>query len=381
MKIAIPNEVSRGERRVAIVPAAVAGLRGAGLEVTIESGAGVRSHFQDAEYQQAGASVVASREQLLREGDVVAKVQQPNDEEVALLRDGTVLLSYLQPLAHLKLVRTLATKRISAFSMDLIPRVSRAQSMDALSSQATASGYKAVLIAASSLAKFFPMLTTAAGTIFAAKVLVLGAGVAGLQAIATARRLGALVWGYDVRPAVKEQVQSLGAKFLQFELPEKDTEDKGGYARQLSAETQQRQQEWLAEQTRTFDVVITTALIPGRPAPRLITRQTVEQMRPGSVIVDLAAEAGGNCELTELGKVVEHHGVLIHGPENLPSTLAVHASQMYARNVSSFVTQFVKKGELQIDLADEVIRVSLVTHQGEVLHEGAKAALALETTR
>jgi NAD(P) transhydrogenase subunit alpha len=277
----------------------------------------------------------------------------------------------------LDVVRLLASRKVSVFSMDLIPRISRAQAMDALSSQASVSGYKAVLIAAVALGKFFPMLTTAAGTIFAAKVLVIGAGVAGLQAIATARRLGAVVFGYDVRSAVKEQVQSLGAKFLEFELGEKETEDKGGYAKQLSADVQKRQQEWLGEQIEGFDVVIASALVPGKPAPRLINRQTVERMRPGSVIVDLAAEAGGNCELTVPGKVIEHHGgVTVHGPTNLPSSAAVHASQLYARNIVAFVSQLVKDGNLRIDLSDEIIRAALVTHAGEVLHEPAKTAAA-----
>jgi NAD(P) transhydrogenase subunit alpha len=366
MKIGIPRETTPGERRVALVPDALAAVRKLGLETLVEAGAGSGTYFADADYQKAGATIAADRNGLFAEADIVAKVQRPTVEEVAQLREGSALISFLQPATNPQVIQTLSDRLVSAFSMDLIPRISRAQSMDALSSQASISGYKAVLIAATSLGKFFPMLTTAAGTIFASKVLVLGAGVAGLQAIATARRLGAMVWGYDVRPAVKEQVESLGAKFLQFELGEKETEDKGGYARQLSAETQQRQQQWLAEQTQGFDVVITTALIPGRPAPRLITRQTVEQMRPGSVIVDLAAEAGGNCEMTDPGKTIEHHGVIIHGPLNLPSTAAVHASQMYARNITSFLALIVKDGKLQIDVSDEIIRASLVTHQGEI---------------
>jgi NAD(P) transhydrogenase subunit alpha len=366
MKIGIPRETTPGERRVALVPDALAAVRKLGLETLVEAGAGSGAYFADADYQKAGATIAADRNGLFAEADIVAKVQRPTVDEAVLLREGSALISFLQPATNPQVIQTLSDRLVSAFSMDLIPRISRAQSMDALSSQASISGYKAVLIAASSLGKFFPMLTTAAGTIFASKVLVLGAGVAGLQAIATARRLGAMIWGYDVRPAVKEQVESLGAKFLQFELGEKETEDKGGYAKQLSAETQQRQQQWLAEQTKGFDVVITTALIPGRPAPRLITRQTVEQMRPGSVIVDLAAEAGGNCEITDPGKTIEHHGVIIHGPLNLPSSAAVHASQMYARNITSFLALIVKDGKLTIDPSDEIIRASLVTHQGEI---------------
>ena len=376
MKIAVLRETAPGERRVALVPETLAPLKKAGLDVLVEAGAGAGAYFADTDYERAGATVMADRDRLFGEADIVAKVQRPSDGEAGLIREGAVLISFLQPVLNLDIIRALAARKVSAFSMDLIPRISRAQSMDALSSQATASGYKAVLIAAQSLSKFFPMLTTAAGTIFAAKVLVLGAGVAGLQAIATARRLGAVVWGYDVRPAVREQVQSLGAKFLQFELGEKETEDRGGYAKQLSAETQQRQQQWLADEMKGFDAVITTALIPGKPAPRLITRATVEQMRPGSVIVDLAAEAGGNCELTQPGQTIEHNGVIIHAPLNLPSTAAVPTSQMYARNITSFVSQLVKNGALSIDLSDEVIKGALVTHQGEILHEGAKAALA-----
>jgi NAD(P) transhydrogenase subunit alpha len=250
--------------------------------------------------------------------------------------------------------------------MELMPRISRAQSMDALSSQANIAGYKAVLIAASLLHKFFPMLMTAAGMVTAAKVLVLGAGVAGLQAIATARRLGAQVWGYDVRPAVKEQVESLGAKFLQFQLSGKDLEDKGGYARELSEEDRIRQQQWLADQTKEFDVVITTALVPGRPAPRLITKETVARMRPGSIIVDLAAESGGNCELTKADEVVVAHGVTIHGPTNLPATMSVHASQLYARNISELVKSITKEGKLNLNFDDEVLTAACVTHEGQI---------------
>ena len=376
MRIAVLRETLGGERRVALVPTTIATLKKAGFEFVVESGAGAGCFLSDSDYQNAGATVVVDRGELLRDADVVVKVQPPTVEEAGSLREGAVLVSTMQPLANLEVVRVLMSKNVTTFSMDLVPRISRAQSMDALSSQATASGYKAVLIAAASLPKFFPMLTTAAGTIFAAKVLVLGAGVAGLQAIATARRLGAMVSAYDVRPAVKEQIESLGAKFLQFDPGERDTEDKGGYAKALSAEAQQRQQKWLEDQIAGFDVVITTALIPGKPAPRLITRETVERMRPGSVIVDLAAEAGGNCEITQAGKTIEHNHVTVHGPVNLPSTMAVHASQMYSRNVSGLITTLVKDGKVQIDLSDDVIRGALVTHQGEVMHEATRAAMA-----
>jgi NAD(P) transhydrogenase subunit alpha len=378
MKVGVPREIAAGERRVALVPDAVAPLVKAGLEVQIETDAGAGAFFPDAEFEKAGAGIARDAAQLYGQADVVLKVQRPAENpglgrhEVELMGEGAILISFLQPATSADVIQRLAARKITAFSMDAMPRISRAQAMDALSSQATVSGYKAALIAAETLPKFFPMLSTAAGTIFPAKVLVLGAGVAGLQAIATARRLGAVVWGYDVRPVVKEQVESLGAKFLELTLEEGNLEDRGGYAKQLSAEAQARQQEWLADQTKDFDAVITTALIPGKPAPRLITKETVARMRPGSVIVDLAAEAGGNCELTEPGRTVDVNGVLIHGPLNLPSTIPVHASQMYARNVSSFLTQLIKDGALQLNLEDEVHRSPLITHEGEVVHEAAK---------
>ena len=377
MKIGVPRERAPGERRVALVPDAAGALRKANLDVLVESGAGTTAHFDDAAYEKAGARVVAGAAALLAEADLVVKVQRPTADEAELLREGTALVCLLQPAGNLDLVRRLAERRVTSFGMDLIPRISRAQSMDALSSQAAVAGYKAVLVAAQSLGKFLPMLTTAAGTIFASKVLVLGAGVAGLQAIATARRLGAVTWAYDVRPVVREQVESLGAKFLQFDIGEKDMEAKGGHARQLSDEALARQQQWLSDQTKEFDVVITTALVPGKPAPRLITRATVERMRPGSVIVDLAAEAGGNCEVTQPGRTIEHHGVIVHAPLDLPSTGAVHASQMYARNITNFVTPLIKDGRLNIDTSDEVVRATLVTHDGQVVHEPTRAAMGV----
>jgi NAD(P) transhydrogenase subunit alpha len=377
MKIGVPKESATGERRVALIPDVLTALRKLGAEGLVESGAGAGSFFDDAAYEKAGARVVGGAEALFSEADLVTKVQRPSAREADMLREGAAVVSFLQPLSNLDLVRRLAERRISAFSMDLIPRISRAQAMDALSSQAAVAGYKAVLVAAQSLPKFFPMLTTAAGTIFASKVLVLGAGVAGLQAIATARRLGAVVWAYDVRPVVREQVESLGAKFLQFDIGEKDMEAKGGHARQLSDEALARQQQWLSDQTKEFDAVITTALVPGKPAPRLITRATVERMRPGSVIVDLAAEAGGNCELTQPGRTIEHHGVIVHGPLDLPGTGAVHASQMFARNVTNFLTSMIKDGRLNVDASDEVVRATLVTHDGQVVHEPTRVALGL----
>jgi NAD(P) transhydrogenase subunit alpha len=376
MKVAVPREITPGERRVALTPDAVVALVKGGTEVLVETGAGAAAFHDDAAFEQAGARIAADAGALYAGADVVLKVQKPASHEVEQMREGSVLISFLQALTSPDLVRSLAARRITSFGMEGIPRISRAQKMDALSSQANIAGYKAVLIAAESLPKFFPMLMTAAGTVFAARVLVIGAGVAGLQAIATARRLGAQVWGYDVRPVVKEQVESLGAKFLQFDLGVSDAEDTGGYAKALSADAARRQQEMLGEKTKDFDVVVTTALVPGRPAPRLVTADTVAGMRPGSVIVDLAAEAGGNCELTEPDQVIVRHGVTIHGPTNLPSTTPVHASQLYARNVTELLRELVKDGGLAIDLGDEVVRGACITHAGEVVNDAVKATLA-----
>ena len=376
MRIAVPKEIAPGERRVALTPEAAAALVKGGLAVLVETGAGEGAFHADAAFEKAGARIVPDASTLYGLADVVLKVQRPALAEVDRLREGVVLVSFLQALTSPDLVERLAARRITSFGMEGIPRISRAQKMDALSSQANIAGYKAVLIAAESLAKFFPMMMTAAGTVFAARVLVMGAGVAGLQAIATARRLGAQVWGYDVRAAVKEQVASLGAKFLEFDLGIADAEDKSGYAKALPAEASRRQQEMLAEKTTEFDVVVTTALVPGRPAPRLVTKETVAGMRPGSVIVDLAAEAGGNCELTEPDQVVVRHGVTIHGPTNLPATMPVHASQLYARNVSELVRELVKDGALALDFDDEVVRGACVTHGGAVMNDAVRAALA-----
>ncbi|MFN8644516.1 MAG: Re/Si-specific NAD(P)(+) transhydrogenase subunit alpha [Candidatus Binatia bacterium] len=381
MKVSVPREIAAGERRVGLTPEAAAALVKAGLEVVVEHGAGEEASFADEAYTKVGAAVAPDATALYGQADVVLKVQRPVENaalgrhEVDLLREGAVLVALLEALTQPDLVRRLAARKVTAFGMEGVPRISRAQKMDALSSQANIAGYRAALIAAQSLPKFFPMLMTAAGTVFAARVLVIGAGVAGLQAIATARRLGAQVWGYDVRPVVKEQVESLGAKFLAFDVGVAEAEDKGGYAKALSAEAARKQQEMLGEKTKDFDVVITTALVPGKPAPRLITKETVAGMRPGSVIVDLAAETGGNCELTRPGEVVVASGVTIHGPLNLPASMPVHASQLYARNVCELLNAFVKKGELAIDMSDEVIAGACVTHAGEVVNAAVKAAL------
>ena len=380
MKVAVPRETAPGERRVALTPDAAAALAKSRLDVLVETGAGDGAFHSDAAFERAGARIVRAAGGLYAQADVVVKVQPPTLAEVDQLREGTVLVSFLKALTGFDLVQRLAARRITSFGMEGVPRISRAQKMDALSSQANIAGYKAVLIAAESLGKFFPMLMTAAGTVFAARVLVMGAGVAGLQAIATARRLGAQVSGYDVRAAVKEQIESLGAKFLQLELGIADAEDTGGYARALSADAARQQQHLLAEKTADFDVVVTTALVPGQPAPRLITKETVARMRSGSVIVDLAAEAGGNCELTEPDRVVVAHGVTIHGPTNLPATLPVHASQLYARNVSELLRELVKDGTLALDFEDEVVKATCVTHGGEIVNAAVNAAVAARTT-
>ena len=365
MKIGVPKETAANERRVALVPDAVGRLVKTGLEVVVEQGAGVAAAFPDDAYRAAGAGLVATPPDVFGKSDVVLKVQPPAPAEVGLCREGTALVAVFQPAAERDVVAALAARKVTAFSLALLPRITRAQPMDVLSSQATVAGYKAVLLAATTAGRLFPMLVTAAGTLPPARVLVLGAGVAGLQAIATARRLGAVVSAFDVRPAVKEQVESLGAKFLQLEIAEQ-AETAGGYAKQLSEETHRRELAFIAQHVKDADVVITTAAIPGKRAPLLITADAVRGMKPGAVIVDLAAETGGNCEVTEPGKDVRRDGVLVLGPLNLPSTVPLHASQMYARNVASFLLHVVQEGRLNLDFSDEIIRETCVTHAGEI---------------
>lgn len=374
MKLGVPKETVEGERRVALVPPVVAKLVEAGHEVHVQSGAGVGSYHSDDEYRDAGATIVDGPQPVFS-ADVVFKVRKPDPTEIEMMREGAVLIGFLEPLSSAQIVTKLAERKISAFAMELVPRISRAQKMDALSSQANIAGYRAALIAANTLSKFLPMSMTAAGTIPPAKALVLGAGVAGLQAIATLHRLGARVEAFDIRPAVKEEVQSLGAKFIEIELEEKELEDAGGYGKELSEASKQREKEILAEHIKAADIVITTAAIPGKPAPRLIEEEAVRGMRPGSVIVDLAADGGGNCALTQPGKDVTAHGVVIHGPLNLVSTMAVNASQLYARNVTSLFNEFVKDGQLSLDFEDEVVKESCLTHNGEILNERVKAQL------
>jgi NAD(P) transhydrogenase subunit alpha len=365
MKIGVPKETAANERRVALVPDTAGRLVKTGLEVVVEQGAGVAAAFPDEAYRAAGAGLVAAPGDVFGGSDVVLKVQPPAPAEVALCHEGSALVALFQPAAERDVVAALAARKVTAFSLALLPRITRAQPMDVLSSQATVAGYKAVLLAATTTGRLFPMLVTAAGTLAPARVLVLGAGVAGLQAIATARRLGAVVSAFDVRPAVKEQVESLGAKFLQLEIAEQ-AEAAGGYAKQLSEETHRRELAFIAQHVKDADVVITTAAIPGKRAPILITADAVRGMKPGAVIVDVAAETGGNCELTEPGSEVRRDGVVVLGPLNLPSTLPLHASQMYARNISSFLLHVVRDGRLNLDFSDEIIRETCVTHAGEV---------------
>src|SRR6266568_1270922 len=362
MKIGVPKETAANERRVALTPDVAGRLVKGGFAVLVERGAGEAASFGDDAFGAAGATLVATAAEVFGQSDIVLKVQPPSAQEVRLSREGGALV---EPSAEPETVSQLAARRVTAFSLALLPRVTRAQPMDVLSSQATVAGYKAVLLAAAATGRFFPMLVTAAGTLSPARVLVLGAGVAGLQAIATARRLGAVVSAFDVRPAVKEQVESLGARFLELEVGEQ-AEAAGGYAKQLSEETHRRELAFLAQQVQDADVVITTAAIPGKRAPLLVSADAVRGMKPGSVIVDLAVETGGNCELTEAGADVVRHGVTILGPLNLPSTLPYHASQMYARNISSFLLHVVKDGVLRLDFEDAITRDTCVTHAGEV---------------
>jgi NAD(P) transhydrogenase subunit alpha len=366
-------EVAAGERRVALVPEVVRKLTGKGLDVVVQRGAGAGALIPDSQFEDAGAQLVDDAAEVFA-SDVVVKVGPPTAEETSMLRSDGVLIGFLAPLTNGEGISRIARTGVNSFALEAVPRISRAQSMDALSSQANIAGYRAVLIGAQELGRFFPMLMTAAGTIRPATVLVLGAGVAGLQAIATARRLGAVVQGFDVRAAVKEQVESLGANFLEFDLGG-DLEGAGGYAKELTAEQQARQQELMAEAIGKVDVVITTALVPGRRAPILVTEEAVAKMKPGSVIVDLAGEAGGNCELSVPGEEVMQYDVKILAPLNVPSTLAEHASQLYARNIEALLGLMVsEQGELQLDFEDEVIAGACITRGGEIVHEGARAA-------
>lgn len=370
IQICVPKEVRAGEQRVALVPDVVKRLANDNLAISVQAGAGELVGYTDTDF--GNVTIVKDSAELLGKADITLMVNPPTPEQIAQLKSGSVLIGYLNPHSDLERFNLLKQKQISAFSMELIPRISRAQAMDALSSQASIAGYKAVLLAANILGKFFPMLTTAAGTIRPSKVLIIGAGVAGLQAIATARRLGAIVEGYDVRAAVKEQVESLGAKFVDIEIK---AEGSGGYARELTEEEKTQQQAILAKHVAAADVIVSTAAIPGRPSPRIISKAMVEGMRGGSVIVDLAAEGGGNCELTEADKTVLHQGVKIYGPTNVPSMVGNHASEMYAKNLLNFLQLLIQENAININLEDEIINASLITHGGGIHHAGIKAQL------
>ena len=373
MIVGVPRETAPGERRVALIPETAEKLAKSGVGVMIERAAGDRAFHADDAYVKAGATVAADARELYAKSDLVLHARRPASDVLEMLRDGITIIAPLQPLSNPDVVRLLAERRVTAFSTDAIPRIARAQALDVLSSMASLAGYAATLTAARSLPKFFPLLMTAAGTLTPARVFVIGAGVAGLQAIATSRRLGAVVEAFDTRPVVKEQVQSLGATFVEAALGTGETEDKGGYAKELSEDAHRRELELVASRAREADVVITTALIPGKRAPVLITAATVRAMRPGSVIVDLAGEQGGNCELSRPGETVVEHGVTIHAPLDLVSSMAVHASQMLSRNHAAFLQLLIKEGKLTLNFDDEIIREACVTHEGKIVAERIRA--------
>ena len=387
MIVGVPRETYPGERRVALVPAVIPGLAKAGLQVVIEAGAGVEAGYPDADYGARGAQILPARGDVFQAADIIVQVlchgsnDKTGQEDLSLMRTGQVLIGFLRPMGSIETIRDIANKGVTSFSVELMPRTTRAQSMDALSSMATVCGYKAVILAADTLPRLFPMLTTAAGTITPARVLVIGAGVAGLQAIATARRLGAVTSAYDLRPAAKEQVQSLGGRFVELPVEAKDAEDARGYARAQDETFYQRQRELLGRVVAECDVVITAAVIPGKKSPILVTKEMVASMAPGSVIVDLASERGGNCELTRGGERVVEHGVTIIGSFNLASTVPYHASQMYARNLSAFLLHLVRDGQVELNLSDEIFRDTLVTHGGDVVNARVRDFFALATAQ
>jgi NAD(P) transhydrogenase subunit alpha len=384
MIVAVPKETYPEEKRIALIPPTVPTLTKAGLEVVIEAGAGEGANIRDEDFEAQGARVEPDRHQLLSQADIVLMVRGPGSDpdfpaaDLDALKEGAALIALLEPLAEPATMKELAGRKLTVFAMELMPRTTRAQSMDALSSMATIAGYKAVLAAADASPKIFPMLMTAAGTITPARVFVLGAGVAGLQAIATARRLGAVVEAFDIRPAVKEEVESLGAKFVQLELDTEEAQDSGGYAATQSEDFYRRQQELMAERIKDSDVVITTAAVPGKKSPVLIPEEVVAGMRVGSVIVDLAAEKGGNCAVTQPGKKIVHQGVIVIGPINLSAEVPVHASQMYAKNISTFLLHVIKEGKLDLDMEDEIIKGALVSYEGRLVHEAVLGALEKE---
>ncbi len=375
MIAAVPKEILPLETRVSATPSTVKELTKAGITVQVEKDAGLKSYISDSDYKEAGAQIIESAAALYSNADIILKVQSPSIEEISQFKPGAVSVSLLQTTRAPNFVKAMAAVPVTGFSMHLIPRTTLAQKMDALSSQANIAGYKAVLMGAGRLGVYMPLLMTAAGTVRPAKVLVLGAGVAGLQAVATAKRLGAQVEAFDVRPIVKEQVESLGAKFIEVETNDNDGVGEGGYAKETSEDYKRRQQELIHEHITKADLVVTTALIPGRPAPLLIPESMVNAMRPGSVIMDLAAENGGNCALTRKDQIVEHKQVTIDGTSNIPATMPVHASDLYAKNVTAFVTYMIKNGKLDLDLEDEIISGALFTHNGEITHEPTQEAV------
>jgi H+-translocating NAD(P) transhydrogenase subunit alpha len=383
MIVGVPREIYPSERRVALAPAVLANLKKAGLEVLVEAGAGTKAGYPDSEYTEKGARLAASRSEVFQTADTIVQFlcHGANDrngaEDLPLMRKGQVLIGFLRPLGTLKTLQDIAARGVTSFSVEMMPRTTRAQSMDALSSMATICGYKAVLVAADTLPRMFPMLTTAAGTIAPARVLIIGAGVAGLQAIATARRLGGVATAYDMRPAAKEQVQSLGGRFLELPIEAKDAQDARGYGKAQDESFYQKQRELLGNTIAQSDVVITAAVIPGKKSPVLVTKEMVQRMALGSVIVDLAAERGGNCELTKPDETVVEHGVTIIGEFNLAAAVPYHASQMYARNVSAFLLHLAKEGKVQLNLSDEIIRETLVTHAGEIVNARVREFFSL----
>jgi NAD(P) transhydrogenase subunit alpha len=383
MIVGVPKESYPGERRVALVPAVIPALTKAKLEVLVQAGAGQAAGYLDAEYVEKGAKLASSRAEVFATADIVAQFlcYGANDkngvEDLPLMRPGQTILGFLRPLGSLETIQAIAQRGVSSFSVELMPRITRAQSMDALSSMATICGYKAVILAADTLPRMFPMLTTAAGTIAPARVLIIGAGVAGLQAIATARRLGAVASAYDMRPAAKEQVQSLGGRFVELPIEAEDAQDAGGYAKAQDESFYKKQQELLGKTVAESDVVITAAVIPGKKSPILVTAEMVEQMAPGSVIVDLAAERGGNCELTKPDETIVVHGVTIRGEFNLAEAVPYHASQMYARNVSAFLQHLTKEGQLRLDRNDEIMRETMLTHGGEIVNARVREFFSL----
>ena len=376
MNVVIPKETLDNESRVAATPGSIKELVKAGLSVMVETQAGIKSHISDSDYKNAGASIIESKEELLSKADIVLKVLPPTLDQIVLLQPKSIVISFCQTTRDIDTVKALKEQSVTGFSMHLIPRTTLAQKMDALSSQANIAGYKAVLLAASKLGVYMPLLMTAAGTIRPAKVLVLGAGVAGLQAIATAKRLGAQVEAFDVRPVVKEQVESLGAKFIEVDSSNDDEGvGDGGYAKETSEEYKNRQQKLIHDHISKSDVVVTTALIPGKPAPKLISESMVNSMKPGSIIMDLASENGGNCELTKKDEIITHNGVTIDGSSNIPGSMPVHASELYAKNITAFLTYMIEDGELKLNLDDEIISGSMYTHLGEVTHEPTQEAI------